>query len=96
MLDGGGGRDTLEGGRGEDVLVGGGGADRFVFGRRSGEDVVRDFAPGEDVLVIEWRGASFDELDVERDGDGVRVAFGDDEVLIRDVTGLERTDFDFG
>ena len=56
-LDGGAGADRLTGGRGRDVLIGGAGADRFVFAegdsrRGASRDVIKDFAPGEDRIVL--------------------------------------------
>lgn len=95
-LKGGRGDDTLDGGKGNDVLVGGGGADRFVFRRSSGEDVVHDFALGEDTLVIRWKDVSRDDLEIDRVGDGVRVSFGDNTILVEGVAELGRGDFDFG
>ena len=67
LLVGGGGGDTLEGGRGRDLLVagagddtltGGAGADRFDFRRPQGSDVVTDFDPRVDVVILtrsDWR-----------------------------------------
>ena len=49
-IKGGRGDDRLEGGAGDDRLRGDEGADTFVFG--AGRDVIRDFAPGEDVLDL--------------------------------------------
>ncbi len=37
------GNDVLNGGKGNDKLTGGGGADDFIFGNKSGKDVIRDF-----------------------------------------------------
>ena len=51
-LFGGTGRDKLFGGTGNDQLTGGKGADTFVFGARSGKDVVTDFDIRKDVLQI--------------------------------------------
>lgn len=43
-LDGGADDDRLVGGKGDDELTGGEGADRFVFGRKHGEDMIKDFS----------------------------------------------------
>lgn len=54
-LEGGAGTDTLYGGTGSDVLTGGAGADRFLFSKAldiSGVDVISDFAPQEDKIVL--------------------------------------------
>jgi Ca2+-binding RTX toxin-like protein len=50
VLNGAEGNDTLIGGAGRDTLTGGAGNDTFVFGPGFGQDTVRDFAPGSDVL----------------------------------------------
>lgn len=52
VLDGGVGVDTLEGGRGLDILTGGSGADYFVFNSGDGPDLVTDFQPGVDKIVL--------------------------------------------
>jgi len=51
-LFGGDGNDNLTGGRGNDILTGGDGLDAFVFGGKSGKDVITDFNVDEDVLLI--------------------------------------------
>jgi Ca2+-binding RTX toxin-like protein len=54
-LEGGAGNDTLYGGTGSDVLTGGAGADRFLFSKAldiSGVDVISDFGPQEDKIVL--------------------------------------------
>lgn len=56
-LDGGAGADRLTGGRGRDILIGGAGADLFVFGQADSRpgttrDVIKDFARGEDRIVL--------------------------------------------
>jgi Ca2+-binding RTX toxin-like protein len=59
-LRGGNGNDRLYGGGGDDSLTGGAGVDRFVFSlhgvdntlRHDGRDVINDFNPSEDRLVL--------------------------------------------
>ncbi len=54
-VNGGRGEDIVEGGRGDDILRGGEDADRFVFDpsrMREGDDVVKDFTVGEDLLAL--------------------------------------------
>lgn len=51
-IAGGPGDDVIEGGPGDDVLTGGTGADRFVVGPGHGVDVITDFDPVADTLVI--------------------------------------------
>jgi hypothetical protein len=52
-LDGGNGDDTLNGGAGDDTLTGGNGADRFVFDYAFGHDVITDFDPHNDKIVVD-------------------------------------------
>lgn len=53
LLEGEAGDDLLGGGGGTDTLTGGAGADHFRFASRDpGGDLVTDFAPGEDLLVV--------------------------------------------
>jgi len=53
VLNGGTGNDRLVGGQGNDILVGDGGADLFAFttGDR-GQDIIRDFEDGQDMIQI--------------------------------------------
>ena len=52
-LMGGAGNDRLEGGAGDDVLRGGDGADTFVFS--AGQDIITDFDPAVDRIVLDAR-----------------------------------------
>jgi Ca2+-binding RTX toxin-like protein len=52
VLIGGTGDDTLEGGLGLDILTGGIGADCFVSNWNDGPDIVTDFQPGVDKIVL--------------------------------------------
>ncbi|WP_149141228.1 calcium-binding protein [Gemmobacter caeruleus] len=58
VLRGGDGDDTLVAGTGKDLLLGGSGADDFLFqttagaGVGSGRDLIRDFRPGDDTIVL--------------------------------------------
>jgi Ca2+-binding RTX toxin-like protein len=51
-LRGNAGVDTLIGGFGNDILFGGGGWDTFFFGSGFGQDRIRDFISGEDVIEL--------------------------------------------
>lgn len=55
--------DIIDGGRGDDVLTGNDGADTFVFRRNSGDDLVTDFDPSEDVAQLAGFDADFDPLE---------------------------------
>ncbi|XIA64140.1 hypothetical protein ACFIOY_35295 [Bradyrhizobium sp. TZ2] len=62
---GGNAADTIEGGRGDDILTGNDGADVFIFrDNRTGDDIITDFDPSEDVVQLVGFGASFDPLAV--------------------------------
>lgn len=53
IISGGSGNDTISGDLGNDTLGGGGGNDEFVFNRDNlGQDVIKDFTPGEDIITI--------------------------------------------
>ena len=51
-LDGRRGDDTINGLGGDDQLYGGGGDDIFFFDRGDGDDLIHDFADGDDILVL--------------------------------------------
>lgn len=60
---GGNAADVIEGGRGDDFLTGNDGADVFIFrDNLSGDDIITDFDPSEDVVQLVGFGASFDAL----------------------------------
>ncbi|MEM6680695.1 MAG: choice-of-anchor I family protein, partial [Pseudomonadota bacterium] len=52
VLKGGTGEDILNGGAGNDWLSGGDNADIFSFEPGSGQDIIRDFEPGEDLITL--------------------------------------------
>jgi hypothetical protein len=72
-LRGGAGNDVLVGDRGIDVLYGGDGADTFMLQLTSGVDVVQDFTPGEDQLVL---GTSLrrNDLDITQENNHVVIS----------------------
>jgi Ca2+-binding RTX toxin-like protein len=51
-LRGGQGDDVLQGGTGHDTMTGGQGDDTFVYRAGDGDDVITDFTPGEDTILI--------------------------------------------
>lgn len=97
-LLGGRGRDALVGGRGDDLMRGGGGRDRFVFREGDGEDVIRDFTPGRDVVAFRDGPVRFGQLELSETDRGVRVHHGEeDSILLVGVAAdeLSRDDFAF-
>jgi serralysin len=60
---GGNAADVIDGGQGDDVLTGNDGADTFLFGQDSGNDLVTDFDPSEDVAQLAGFAADFDPLE---------------------------------
>ena len=72
-LDGGEGSDRLYGGTGDDRLTGGAGADTFLFDTGNGDDIVTDFANGEDLIDLRefTEITSFADLTITSDGDDV-------------------------
>ncbi|HWJ93694.1 MAG TPA: Ig-like domain-containing protein, partial [Telluria sp.] len=82
-LDGGNGKDVLVGGAGIDTLIGGNGADTFVISADSGRDIVVDFKPNLDRILVGYSGGDvtawikgahsgtgFAFADVDTDGNG--------------------------
>lgn len=97
-LFGGTGRDLLTGGNGNDLMVGGRGPDTFVWtDRREGQDVVRGFEDGSDILNFEGTGLAFRQIGIDPAGDGAstQVTAGRTVILIEDVAPSEigRGDF---
>jgi Ca2+-binding RTX toxin-like protein len=96
-LSGGAGDDEIWSGTGDDFLSGGTGADVFVFVAGNGLDRIKDFSDGVD--HIQLSGLSFEKLDLVQTGNGVRVSYGaDDIIMIRKMTldTLDASDFLFG
>jgi serralysin len=60
---GGNAADTIEGGRGDDFLTGNDGADVLIFrDNRTGDDIITDFDPSEDVVQLVGFDEDFDPL----------------------------------
>lgn len=51
-IRGGGAADTINGGQGDDLLIGDWGRDRFVFVPGGGNDTIRDFEDGRDIIDL--------------------------------------------
>jgi Ca2+-binding RTX toxin-like protein len=92
-LRGGGGADRIDGGADADVLRGGDGADTFVFTAGSGEDVVRDFEVGVDLIeaaaLADWIAA---QDAMSQTDDGVLLDFGNGDLAL--LQGIAMTDLD--
>ncbi|WP_424929828.1 Ig-like domain-containing protein [Amaricoccus tamworthensis] len=93
------GDDTLAGDRGDDTLKGGSGDDVFEFtGKtRDGQDIIRDFGDGADLIRI-GNDLKFRDLDISEDSGGVLVEWtSKGGVLLKgfDIADLGRSDFDF-
>ena len=88
-LKGGAGDDVLRGGAGADVLFGGSGADAFVYGGEPfGQDTVRDFEDGVDMLDFSGSGLRWRDLEVSGDGEGnavIRVKGTENSVTLAGV-----------
>jgi Ca2+-binding RTX toxin-like protein len=72
-ISGGIGDDVIDGGKNGDVLIGGDGIDTFVFGAKSGKDVVMDFDAATDVLDLTGSGFTGTLEDLV---DGAKVGHG--------------------
>lgn len=90
-LYGGAGEDVLVGNGGDDVLYGGEGADSFVFASSEGDDIIKDFEVGRD--VIDLRGVSgiesFDDLSITEGSNGITIdltAYDGGKVLVEGVS----------
>ena len=101
-LYGGAGDDTLSGGVGNDVLHGGTDSDIFLFAAGEGDDTVKDFTDGEDLIdLTQISGiAGFDDLTITADGTtAVLDLTGQGGGTIRlenvDVANLGEEDFQF-
>ncbi|MDP5306722.1 calcium-binding protein [Paracoccus spongiarum] len=90
-----GGVDTLYGETGNDLLTGGGGADRFLFRRGDGVDVIADFRPNVDDIVIDSGATRFGQLDFYRVGSSTVVEFADVEIVLRGTRPFELDSGDF-
>ena len=74
------GDDTVVGNEGDDILWGGDGQDVFVFSNISGNDTIRDFERGLDMINVE--NISFDSVIQTITTRGLELSFGDSNVLV--------------
>ena len=90
-LDGGAGNDTLTGGAGDDTMSGGTGNDTFVFGADHGNDTIKDFTDGEDLIDLSALVdiVSFDDLTITQDGENTVIdltSHGGGKITLEGVT----------
>jgi len=86
FLSGGGGADTLEGGTGNDVLVGGTGADTFVFRAGDGQDRVKDFSEGDQLILNDYLNDGQTVADVLiHDGTTATLSNGTDTITFENI-----------
>lgn len=89
-IEGGRGDDYLVGGNGFDTLNGGAGADLFVADPYMQDDVVEDFAIGEDRIALLY---GMTVTDIVQEGADARVLFGQDEGSML-LEGVDAADLD--
>ena len=97
-----GGDDTLDGGAGDDTMSGGAGDDTFVFAAGHGNDTIKDFTDGEDLIdLTQISGISgFEDLTITADGDDALInltAHGGGTIRLENfnVANLDAEDFSF-
>lgn len=95
-IEGGRGDDVIDGGRGNDKLTGDGGEDTFIYKKKYGKDVVRDFRDDVDTLKIDdglWRGDLNKREMLDRfasvDSGDVLLDFGRNELRIKGFTDID-------
>lgn len=89
-LFGGKGSDLLDGGAGRDVLTGGRGADTFFFSAHAGNDVIRDFDPNADTIILEDGVSGIEIIDTAK---GVRIVHSEGHI---DLIGIDPGQIDTG
>ena len=98
VITGAAGADTLFGGEGDDVitdgagadsLMGGGGADTFIIDYDTDTDVIMDFEVGVDQIDLSaWPNLrSTAQLEMTPLVNGIRIAYGDDVLIVRSANG---------
>lgn len=101
IVRGNGGRDVIDGGGGADLLIGGGGKDTFEFKNNSGDDVVRDFRVGKDLMDLSRARDIDDFVDLlahhvsETEGNLVIAISGSSDVTLEGVRISDLTEGDF-
>ncbi|NRB04808.1 MAG: hypothetical protein HRU30_16275, partial [Rhodobacteraceae bacterium] len=86
FIKGGKGDDRIWAGSGDDELFGDDGADVFAFSLTSGDNIVFDFAPGQDRIQIYDRDLQYDYLNLAADGDDTHIDLGATSLRLVGVT----------
>ncbi|MCI4662715.1 MAG: hypothetical protein MRY63_12955 [Neomegalonema sp.] len=99
-MNGGNGDDRINGGDDDDVLIGAGGADTFVYDTLYfGDDTIRDFRSGEDVIEIDSvLATSVDDLTFTQLGSDLEISFTSGATITLQGTeeaDISASDFDF-
>ena len=94
--------DAHRGTSDDDTLAGGAGSDTFFFGSEGGNDVITDFANGEDLVDLsQFRTvSSFSDLSITSDANGVTIdltAHGGGTIRLESISvnDLDAEDFQF-
>ncbi len=88
--------DRLIGGEGNDKLFGGKGSDEFVFKGTWGDDTIKDFKDGKDMIDLSATDFSFDDLTITKDGRDVLIEDGNgNSITIEDTKLALITEGDF-
>ena len=77
------GNDIIYGDEGDDTLWGGEGQDIFVFTENSGNDLIKDFELGEDVIDV--GGFAFDDVTQTITDSGLELSFGSSSVMLSGI-----------
>lgn len=90
MLDSGPGDDVLVGNQGDDELLGGDDADEFAFTEEDGDDVILDFTPGEDLIVLlngipEDIGMILSEVEEDPIAEGALLTYGETDISLAGI-----------
>ena len=94
---GGSGDDTLIGNELDNHLTGGEGADTFVLGEHWGNDQIKDFEDGTDVLDLTPTGLTFEDLFITDADGGVVVSYDENSVYLDGAQSdeIDHSDFYF-
>uniref|UniRef100_UPI00261BAD14 tandem-95 repeat protein n=1 Tax=uncultured Ruegeria sp. TaxID=259304 RepID=UPI00261BAD14 len=105
VLEGGSGNDTLNGDTGNDVLEGeggndelwgGSGSDEFVFRYSFGNDTIRDFEDGLDLIRVDFGGVSYSDLTITSSGSDTEVSLsGHGTITLENFNIANLTEEDF-